>query len=330
MTKSPIDMNYNELDRLLDSLLEAEKLPKSIIYKSDQINYRRRNKLGIMIKAFIRLVQAEIFYMTYIMKRLRPLKKSKNIYNSLIKTGCLKSLRTYLHLAKIGLTDLMRSMEGGFDNKIFTHFAVATMLYDASFDVPVCRKYLKELDAFIMRDIPIKTKDEFTALFIESVEYLKIMLDETTFETFKNYVKIEHISQLMSIYQLSDKTVSKDSLLKITFAKGGIASLVVMRIMVPHMNKKKRNAVFELGAVLQLIDDINDMKEDLEIGIQTLPNQKLLNYNELKQLYFGTVNNVITKCDIDPYKPNGTLDMLCWFAEAILEKRYGRYTTKVP
>jgi len=80
--------------------------------------------------------------------------------------------------------------------------------------------------------------------------------------------------------------------------------------------------MYELGAVLQLIDDISDINEDKISGIQTLPNQKLLTYNELKQMYCGTINNLIEKLDIDPSKPNGSLDMLSWFSDSMLERRY--------
>ena len=62
----------------------------------------------------------------------------------------------------------------------------------------------------------------------ESVDYLRDVLGKKAFEKFMNYVKIEHISQLMSIYQLSDKGNSKEDLMKITFAKGGISGLALI------------------------------------------------------------------------------------------------------
>ncbi len=129
----------------------------------------------------------------------------------------------------------------------------------------------------------------------------------------------------MSIYQLSDKKISKDELLKITYVKGGISGLALMNIMVPNLKKEQGVAIYELGAMLQLIDDISDIKEDSNMGIQTLPNQKLLTYSELKQMYCGTINNLIEKLDINPKKPNGSLDMLCWFSDSMLEKRYKSY-----
>jgi hypothetical protein len=137
-----------------------------------------------------------------------------------------------------------------------------------------------------------------------------------------HFVRIEHISQLMSIYQLADRKTSKQDLMKITYSKGGISALALMYLMVPEMTMQERKAVYELGAVMQIIDDISDLQEDMKSGIHTLPNQKLFTYKELKGLYIGVINNLIQQCHMDPHRPNGTLDMLCWFMDIILEKRY--------
>jgi len=59
------------------------------------------------------------------------------------------------------------------------------------------------------------------------------------------------------------------------------------------MRESERKAIYELGAVMQIIDDIRDFKEDIISGIQTLANRKLLEYTELKQMFAGTVNNLI-------------------------------------
>ena len=320
--KKTIDMKYNELENLIDSLLKKEGLPDNIEYKSNEIVYSRRSKFLILTKALIKLIEAEFFYNTYIRKRLKFLKKNKEIFNSLKKTRCIKALRTYLHLCKIGLSDLMVQLGGSFDNKLFANFTIATMLYDASFDVKTFRKYIKYFDAFIMNNEKIEEIDEYMVLFKESVDYLRNTLGKQKFDDFMDYVKIENVSQLMSIYQLSDKKVSEKNLFKITFSKGGISALALTYLMVPKLNAKEKKAIYELGAVMQLVDDISDIEEDIKSGIQTLPNLKLLNFKELKQMYQGTVNNLIEKCNIDPKKANSTLDMLCWFADTWIEKRY--------
>ena len=129
----------------------------------------------------------------------------------------------------------------------------------------------------------------------------------------------------MSIYQLSDKAISKDNLFKITLAKGGITILAGMYLMAPNMTKEQRKALYELGGVLQNFEDINDIHEDLELGIKTLSNQKMITYDEMKQLYLGTVNNIIKQCKLDPYSPHLTLDIMSWLIKSILEKRYAPF-----
>jgi hypothetical protein len=264
--------------------------------------------------------------MRYIKKRISKLKNLKNEYNAFKTTKSLKNLRTYFYLSKAGLTDLINQVGGIFDDKIFSNFNIGTMLYDASFDIPVCRKYLKVFDKIIMEEKWNESDNDYLSLFRECVDFIENKIGKDAYEKFKNLIKIEHVCQLMSIYQHSDKSISKEDLMKITFAKGGISGLAVIFIMAPNIDEKIQKSIYELGAVLQLIDDISDIDEDLEIGIKTLPNQKLISYKELKELYFGTVNNLIDKLEIDTKKPNSALDMLCWFTDLMLEKRFSKFS----
>lgn len=315
MEKSPIDMDYNELDNLLDSLLKAENLPHTVEYRSDMMNYHRYSKFRLLTKALYRSIEADLFYRKYIKKRIISFKKEE----------FFKSFRLYFYIFKIGLTDLIANLSGKFDNKLPANYIIAAMLYDASCDIPNYRKYLKGFDAFIMNNVPVEPKDEYLTLFKESVDYVKNAVDKETLDTFINYIKIEHIGQLMSIYQQSDKSISRDNLFKITLAKGGITVMAGMYLMLPNLTKKQIKAIYEIGGVVQIFEDINDIKEDLKMGIQTLPNQKLIDYQELKQLYFGTVNNLIEKCDFDPNHPSVTLDIFYWLADVILERRYSYF-----
>ncbi len=149
-------------------------------------------------------------------------------------------------------------------------------------------------------------------------------VDENKFDTFLNYMQIEHISQLVSIYQRSDKYMSKESLFKITLAKGGISILACSHIMVPEMNQNEKEAIYVLGGILQIFEDLYDIKEDLEMGIQTLPNQKLIDYPELEQTYNGTVNNLIKTLNISPDHPNPTLDILSHLIQARFIRNIGK------
>jgi hypothetical protein len=199
---------------------------------------------------------------------------------------------------------------------------IAAMFYDASCDIPEFKKYLKEFNDFIMFDVDIKTDDEYLAIFKDTIDYMRSVVDKKTFESFMRYIKIEHISQLMSTYQSWDKPLTKDTLFKITLAKGGITIMAGMYLMAPKMTIEERKAIYELGGVLQILEDIYDIKEDQEMGIQTMSNQQMIGFNELKQLYFGSVNNMIEKCNLNPNRHNTTLDIFYWLVDKVLEKIY--------
>lgn len=315
-------MKYNELDKLLSSMLKEENLPEVIEYDSSEINYHRSSSfIKVAGKAIYRLIKSQIFYYRYIRKKIKPLKKSP-IGKILKKQRSFISLRMYIFLSKIGLTDLVEHLGGRFNDKIFANFAIVTLLYDSACDIPECKKYLKLFDDFIMNGTPIESDDIFLKLFVESMEYIKNHVDKETYDKSMDYVRIEHISQLMSIYQISDDSMTEKNLSKITFSKGGIAVLYLIHILVPHLTFQQRKALYELGGVLQIIDDITDIQEDLEANLHTLPNQKMLDQQKLLHLYYGTVNNLIEKCNMNPNKPNGTLDMLYWFSDKMIKRKY--------
>ena len=322
-------MDYHELDNLLDTLLKAEDLPSSVEYSSDTINYHRYSKYRIIIKTLFKIIEADLFYRTYIRKKIGSFKKA----------GFFKSIRLYFYIIKIGYCDLMIyyfltknpilvDIRAKFNNELIANYVIAAMLYDASCDDPSCRKYLKDFDAFIMSNKPIEPRDEYLALCKESVDYIKSAIGKKAFDTFMNYIKIEHISQLMSLYQLSDKSVSRDNLFKVTLAKGGITGLAGIYMALPDLSKEERKAIYEFGGVCQIFEDIYDIYEDLQGGIQTLPNQRLIDRQELRQLYFGSLNNLIEKFNFDPNLPNVALDILCWLDELLLGWRYSRFIEK--
>lgn len=310
--KSPLDMNYNELNDTLNFLLNKENLPSSVVYRSNRIKNYRYSKSRLIVKLLLITVQAGLIYRKHIYKKL----------GSFRKAVFLKSFKLYFILCKILLPGLLTRFGGRFDDKLVVNYMTAAMLYDASCDIPRYRKYLKEFDRLIMLNIDVEPNDEYLRLFRESMDYLKNNLDKKTYDTFMRYIRIEHISQLMSLYQLSDKLISRDDLFKITLSKGGIAILAGMHILAPKMGELERKAIYEIGGILQIFEDIKDIKEDLKMEIKTMANQKMINYQELKQLYFGTVNNLIEKCNLDSDHPNLTLDILHWFADVMLEQKY--------
>jgi hypothetical protein len=54
----------------------------------------------------------------------------------------------------------------------------------------------------------------------------------------------------------------------------------------------------------------------------------MLSYDELRQLYVGSVNNVIAQCRLDRNRPNTMLDIFCWLIGKVLEKKYAPFFKK--
>jgi len=214
-------------------------------------------------------------------------------------------------------------MGGRFDNAIAANYMIAAMFYDAACDVPAYRKYLPVFNDFIMDGKQITPgDDEYLRIFAQAMDFLRSTVDPKTFQTFMSYIQIEHVTQLMSISQASDKPLTKDVLFKITLAKGGITIMAGTYLMAPHMTLLERQVLYELGGVLQILEDVHDIKEDVSMGIKTLSNQQMIGYDELRELYIGTVNNAIAHCHLDPDVPNATLDIFCWLIGKVLEKKY--------
>jgi len=312
MEKDPLKMNFSELNETLDFLLNSVTLPGSIMYTGERINYTKFNIIKLLVIGVHRLFAAEIFYRQQIIQRLGGFKRA----------SFLKSFKPYFYIFRIGLPDLLQCLGGKFDEKIAARYMIAAMFYDAACDVSEYRKYMREFNDYIMFNTEIQADDEYLTIFKESIDYIKSTVDKKTFETFRNYIKIEHISQLMSIYQLSDTPLSKDILTKIILAKGGITIMAGMYLMAPKMTVEERRAIYEVGGVLQILEDIFDIQEDQEMGIQTLSNRKMISYDELKHLYFGSINNMIEKCHLDPNRHNTTLDIFYWLVDKILLKKY--------
>lgn len=312
MEKDPLEMNFSELNTTLDLFLKEVNLPDAVIYTGERIEYNKFNIIKLLIIGVRRLFAAEKFYREQIIRRLGSFKRA----------SFLKSFKPYFYIFRIGLPDLLHNLGGKFDEEIAARYMIAAMFYDASCDIPKYRKYLKQFNDYIMFDAAIETNDEFLTIFKESIEFIKSTADKQTFDTFRSYIKIEHISQLMSIHQSSDLSITKDTLFKITLAKGGITIMAGMYLMAPKMTMDQRKAIYEVGGILQILEDIFDSKEDQEMGIQTISNQKMISYNDLKHLYIGCVNNMIEKCHLDPDHHNTSLDIFFWLVDKILIRLY--------
>ena len=116
------------------------------------------------------------------------------------------------------------------------------------------------------------------------------------------------------------KNRSGDALKKITFSKGGVSFLAMMCLFSIKLKNKQRKTIYEFGAALQLMDDYYDCEKDFQSGIKTIPNQKMLKFVEIREIFFCAVNNLIAETNINPDHPNALLEILCRASDEIHKK----------
>lgn len=87
---------------------------------------------------------------------------------------------------------------------------------------------------------------------------------------FEMYFHKTLAAQEQSLVQ-SDLDVSIDTLRKITWEKGGYALLLYRSILKIEMTRVEEDAIFQIGGLMQLHNDIFDIYRDHQDGIKTLP-----------------------------------------------------------
>lgn len=78
-----------------------------------------------------------------------------------------------------------------------------------------------------------------------------------------------HRAQTESMQLFKQNTVSEEDALRICVAKGGASVLADGYLIAGDLSEEEKVFLFGYGAYLQLLDDIQDVKEDLEDGVMT-------------------------------------------------------------
>lgn len=98
-----------------------------------------------------------------------------------------------------------------------------------------------------------------------------------------------------------NETTPLSELKEITFGKGGYSLLLYLEAILPNAySKAEAEAVFQMGAVIQLTNDIFDVFKDRNEGIFTLAT-KANDLYELRRYYEAEVNKNITQFKALPY-----------------------------
>jgi hypothetical protein len=139
--------------------------------------------------------------------------------------------------------------------------------------------------------------------------------------------------------QQHDHVLSIEKLKKITWAKGGYALLLYRSAINRPISDEEWNAVYQLGGLMQLHNDIFDLYRDLQEGIVTLPSQTK-SINSLTQLYIEEIEKtftLFTQLSFSTYQKKKFFLLLnlavetghqCLNQYAKVEARYGEFIPK--
>ncbi len=106
-------------------------------------------------------------------------------------------------------------------------------------------------------------------------------------------IQIETLKQL-------DANISEEEIAHITFCKGGYSVIIYHEVM-HAADDALRAALFDVGSLMQLANDLFDLHKDIPDGIQTLP-ARCTNFSALKKTYYNLslqCNKKIRDLDFD-------------------------------
>lgn len=104
--------------------------------------------------------------------------------------------------------------------------------------------------------------------------------------------------------------ISSEQIKEITFGKGGYSLLLYLEAILPNdYTKAEAEAVFQMGAIIQLTNDIFDMFKDRNEGIYTLATTATDIY-ELRDFYENEVQKNIAQFQSLPFPQSNIKDFL--------------------
>lgn len=164
---------------------------------------------------------------------------------------------------------------------------VTTGLFDDFFDD---LKLPKEIIVKMIEEPEnIKPQSSNEKLFLDF--YLITLQKAMHPELIKKHSILVKKAQINSIEQ-ETPTISNARIKEITRSKGG-NSVLFYRVAFDHLlSKSEEEVLFQLGALMQLENDIFDIFKDLKKGISTLPTS-LSKASELKDYYHEEMNRMI-------------------------------------
>ncbi|MBL6944017.1 MAG: hypothetical protein ISR56_06570 [Bacteroidales bacterium] len=177
-----------------------------------------------------------------------------------------------------------------FERWASTSQGVVTGLFDDFFDdIRLPEEHIVNMVENPELIIPNTSKEK---LFLDF--YLMALQKSSHPEQVIKQVKLVHQAQVASIEQ-ENQTINKKRIWEITQKKGG-DSVLFYRTIYDHLYAKdEKEALFQLGSLMQLENDIFDIYKDYKYGIATLPTT-FLRVADTRSLYAEQMNLMIELC----------------------------------
>jgi hypothetical protein len=150
--------------------------------------------------------------------------------------------------------------------------ALATLhpLIDSIFDSEDTNRDALRVLRGILYDEDQSPRDELPA--ISSLLRLVVRGDPNGYSS-----KLAHLLRFLFDWQVESMRqkvasgeITARELLAITLHKGGLTFSIAMRTIVPELDERTARSIFATGALFQLIDDWQDIREDLRDGVRTV------------------------------------------------------------
>lgn len=171
--------------------------------------------------------------------------------------------------------------------KACVYFCACLPLYDDFFDKSNLSK--KEIKDLMHSPEGFKPENSVQELFVYLLGVVYKNLPDS--ELFGRYFEQLYYGQQES-KKLFDSRLSKEEVQKIAFQKGGYSALLFRSILRHPLIDGEEDALYQLGAVGQVLDDLFDLWDDLEEGINTIVTKFNSDFTPVFNLYIKEVNQL--------------------------------------
>ncbi len=175
-------------------------------------------------------------------------------------------------------------------------FFILTFLYDDIMD----QNLLSEADLNQLLENPLNNQHTiFEAKVLVDV-HLQLLQRTKQPEKYKLVLQAIHKAQKDSLTQFNAQITSPE-ILDITLRKGGFSFLMCSLYLDLPISKQMDDSWYQIGALLQFMDDMYDIYNDLQEGVHTFPNMAN-SYNELEYTFFIIVSDLKIAIQKLPFK----------------------------